>query len=115
MEQFRGRRYLKVKLKSLAEEARIIRKEENKAKKEARRVGDVRVNWSMLREELHNHRVVIVREAARHTHLAYGFLRGRAYQQMEAKCKTPPLWDSIKKMVLKYGGDGDAFEEWRKA
>jgi len=71
-----SRIYLKVKIKSLAAEARIIRHEEAKARK-----------WknTALRVGLAGHRRGIVRSAARHTHLAYGFLRGRPYKAMEAK------------------------------
>lgn len=94
--------YLKVKIKSLAEEARIIRKEERKT------VG-------RLRAALLEHRVIDVRREARATQLAYGFLRGRSYRQLENKCRSehPPFdragpnWSRVEKMILKYGPDKD--------
>lgn len=87
------RGYLKVKIKSLAEEARIIRKEEKRSK------GD-------KREGLYFHRIRVVRREARHSLLAYGFIRGRKYRQIEATCKTPPDWSEVQRMVLKYGVEG---------
>ena len=84
------REMLKVKLKSLAEEARIIRREERKT-------------HGRLQQELYLHRVSVVRQAARETHLAYGFIRGLKLEQMEASAVTPPNWDNIRKMIKKYG------------
>ncbi len=94
------RAYLKVKIKSLAEEARIIRKEE-------------RVSQGEKREGLHLHRVGTVRREARHALLAYGFIRGLKYCQMEAKCETPPDWEAVKRMVVKYGLQGYGWKFWR--
>jgi hypothetical protein len=96
---------LKVKLKSLAEEARIIRKEEKKNKR--------------LRYLLSEHRRGTVRLEARHTHIAYGFIRGKTYEQIEPKCKTPVEWDRVRKMVTKYGvqwnhWDGESCRESRE-
>lgn len=84
------RRFLKIKLKSLACEARIIRLEEQRS------AGD-------LRNKLHAHRVTAVRRAARLTHLAYGFIRGRRYRQIEPACDIEPDWKEVGKMVKKYG------------
>jgi len=84
------REQLRVKIKSLAEEAKIIRKEEGKT-------------FGQLREELYLHRIGIVRNEARHAHLAYGFIRGRTYEQMEANAKSAPDWDHVKRLVKKYG------------
>lgn len=98
--------YLKVKLKSLAEEARIIRREEQKG-------GD-------HREGLYRHRVDDVRSEARHTVLAYNFIRGRSYKQTEPHTITPIDINRVLKMVKKYGEPGDEdrlkkLEEWFKA
>ena len=89
------REMLRVKLKSLAEEARIIRKEELKT-------------WGQLRTELQLHRVGTVRHEARCTHLAYGLIRGRTLEQMEGNSTReatdrPIDWDKVKSMVKKYG------------
>ncbi len=80
---------LKVKIKSLQEEAWIIRKEEKKNP-------DLKV-W------LADHRRGTVRTVAFHSQLAYGFLRGRDFDQIAPNCKTPIDWRSVKSMVDRYG------------
>ncbi|MCA9233250.1 MAG: hypothetical protein KDA57_21580 [Planctomycetales bacterium] len=84
--------FLRVKLKSLAEEARIVRREERKA-------------HSDVRSSLHDHRVHVVRKAARNTHIAYGLLLGKTLEQIEgtATPARPPDWKAIEKMVRQYG------------
>lgn len=84
-------KFLKVKLKTLAEESRIIRKEEFKAYDD------------MLRNELVSHRRGVVRPEARATHVAYGFLRGRDYERIEGGAYTAPDWTKIERMVKQYG------------
>jgi len=84
---------LKVKLKSLAEEARIIRKEELKLKVERK---FYKLN------ELHIHRVQHIRPIARATHLAYGLIRGLGYHQIERTSKSQPNWGKVRAMVEKY-------------
>ena len=102
------RTYLKVKIKSLAAEAKIIRTEE----KRARRPG--------LRRGLEDHRKGIVRTESRHTHLAYGFIRGREYHQMESSTHETPNWEKVRKMVEKYGSyvtwdaSSESYDEYRK-
>ena len=85
------RTYLKVKIKSLAEEARIIRKETKRARKVS------------IKNGLAEHRKGIVRHEARHTCLAYGFLRGLEYRQMEHKAFEAPDWARVKRMIERYG------------
>lgn len=89
--------FLKIKIKSLAAEAAIIRKEE------ARRPG------GDTRTFLHEHRVNKVRKECRAASLAYGFLRGRPYKVMEAKCHEAPQWSVVERLILKYG-EGDPRE-----
>lgn len=84
------REMLRIKVKSLAAEANIIRKEEKKA-------------WGTLRDELHNHRVIQLRKAARSSYIAYGLIRGRTLEQMENISLTEPDWNSVKVMLKKYG------------
>ena len=89
------REMLRVKLKSLAEEARIIRREESRTR-------------GQLREELRDHRIKVVRYEARATHLAYGFIRGLTIEQMEPKSTMPwhkyePLRSKVEAMIKKYG------------
>lgn len=84
---------LKVKSKSLAEESRIIRREE-------RKLGGP----CALRAELHRHRIIDVREESRATHLAYGIVRGMAVDRIEkSTTRTDHLWGKVRTMVKKYG------------
>lgn len=101
--------FLRVKLKSLAEEARIIRIEESRANKHK--------NYD-LQNRLRDHRTWTVRHAARETLLAYQFLRGVPYETVERPDSIPPDWQSVLKMVkkygsLKYGTEEELLNEWR--
>jgi len=82
--------HLKVKVKSLAAEAGIIRFEENKSR-------------GFRKSSLNEHRRGIVRYHARLNQLAYGFLRGRSYHQMEVKAATEPEWDEVRKLIKRFG------------
>jgi hypothetical protein len=87
--------YIKVKILSLAAEAKIIRKQEQKARSHGNR---------SLRIGLADHRRGIVRHEARHAQLAYGFLRGMAYKKMEAKCHPGcgPDFGKVKNSIERY-------------
>lgn len=95
--------YLKVKIKSLAAEAKIIKHEEQRSK-------------GTTRSSLASHRKNIVRRESRNSHLAYGYLRGRTYKQLEKTCHSSPDWDRVERMIKKYGPPrhNTSFEDWRK-
>jgi len=97
---------LKVKIKSLAEEARIIRKEERKA---------VKKRDFLLREVLYQHRVYDVRQEARLSQLAYGFLRGRSYSEIEQKTTKPVDWKRVRQLVEKFGRVWDQKESYARS
>jgi hypothetical protein len=111
--------YLKVKVTSLAEEARIIRRIARKvraAHDRKRHPGDVPPQaWFGLNA----HRTFDVRREARSSHLAYGFLRGVPYRAMEEKAHEAPNWKRVEQLVTKYG-EGDPrermqrFSEWKE-
>ena len=95
--------FLKIKIKSLAAEAKIIRKEENKSK--------------YFRGELEVHRKGTVRSECRHTLIAYGFLRDRPYAIVEPACKAKIDWDKVEAMVKRYGvcwTDDLSTDTWRQ-
>lgn len=83
--------YLRVKVKSLAAESRIIRMAEGREKDEATRNG------------LHDHRVRDVREESRSALLAYAFLRNRPYSVVERVWHREADWPRVIKIVQKYG------------
>ena len=81
---------LRVKIKSLAAEARIIRCEEERS--------------PHLWYELNRHRRFDVREEQRLSLLAYAFLRGRVYATVE-QCNSDRRvdWQRVGVMVAKFG------------
>jgi hypothetical protein len=101
--------YLKIKIRSLAAEARIIRAEEKKWP------GD-----STPRLGLYRHRIREVRTESRTALVAYGFLRGRPYRQLEPKARRSPNWERVQRLIEKYGtGEPQLlrqrFAEWKDA
>lgn len=116
--------HLKVKVYSLTTEMSYIRRQEEKWKNRARAA---RLKQKQHAEQTHidhiayatgnfwtlrAHRTELKREA-RSTHLAYGFLKGRLYGEMEIICHglTPgynreaPDWQRIQDMVERFSKD----------
>jgi len=104
--------YLKVKIKSLATEARIIRMEERKSLAQSRKKG---TTPHMAYWGLRSHRTGIVREEARYSQIAYAYLRGRPYRITEKTDRTPD-WARVVKVVSRFGGPTNltptALEDW---
>ncbi len=102
------RRYLKVKIKSLAAEARIIRHEE------LIRRGK---HWASKGTPFYFHRIGPLRKTIRENHLAYGFLKGRTYRQLEQHPKSVPNWKNVLKHINKFSSENRdqniAFVKWR--
>ena len=103
---------LKVNVKSLAAEAKFIRKEAAKAP------------HSWIKCVLTDHRRNVVRSEARAAQLAMAALRGRDLNTVEPLSKTEPDWRRVQQKIEKvcgwYGRDvaKEAIErlsEWRKA
>ena len=96
--------YLRVKGKSLADEARIIRKEEDRERRkpvESRHPG--------LLEGLTDHRRSVVRREARATHLAVAFIKDIPYKKVKPYSANRDIGiERIASMVRTYGGYGYA-------
>ena len=119
--------YLKVKAKSLAEEAKIIRLERRKAKARARKLrlkyGDNVASRGLSSRawSLHSHGFWVVKREARATHLARNFLKGTPYRVVEKTTKPDkvgPDWDAVQRMATKYGEldpreTAQRLEEWK--
>lgn len=117
---------LKIKANTLAAEARIIRRIELKRKQRFnKQTAEVKEKWgeehSAALSSLHNHRTVLVRRAARATHLARAYLNGRAYIELETKAYVEPPYQEVAKMVKSYGDVGlfgnvgpDAIADWTR-
>lgn len=86
------REMLRIKVKSLADEARFIRKEEQRT-------------FGSLKDELQHHRRGPVRDAARKSHMAYAMIKGKDKDVIEKpKLKrTPEFWNDVRKMIGRYG------------
>lgn len=69
---------LRVKIKSLAEEAAIIREEERRL-----------AGGSSERGHLRHHRITVVRDELRASYLAYAFLRERPRTELESENSKP--------------------------
>ena len=91
--------HLRVKVKSLAAEAEIIRREAQKTE-------------GMVKWGLNQHRKTVVRYHSRINLLAYGLLRGIPYGAMEHKCHTPPDFDAIVTIARRFGGDSETVKLW---
>lgn len=83
---------LKIKIKSLAEEARIIRHEEQKL-------------HGMEKWQLQHHRKTRVRDAARRSLIAYQYLRGKDWRINASTNQWTHSCDykEVARMVKKYG------------
>ena len=91
-----------------------IQKKLWKAKVKSVKTGPV---WASL----HNHRRNEVRKEARHSQLAYAFLRERPYFLLEKTCYTQPDWVQVEKIIKRFAGKQDIrvlqqrFEEWKQS
>ncbi len=109
---------LKIKLIDLAQEAKTIRRFERKlltsARKRRARQDEAAERFQSEYKILNDHRKDIVRPEARATQLAYGYIRGKRYRQIEQFSYEPPNWSKVEKMIKKYGDfDRNAFDIWR--
>lgn len=94
-------RFLKVKIKSLAAESKIIRAEEKKSRK-------------TLREELYHHRTRDVRRESRAAQLAYAYLRGKSLKDTEGREGHDDIDGRVGQIVKKFGtkAASDSFGSW---
>lgn len=129
--------YLKIKVVSLGDEARRIRKDEQKWLKKARRAdarlaaatndpsiseragGDVAAasernkafaykNFFGLRE----HRIDVVKAECRAATIAYAFARKKSYASVERTTYTKPDWDKVEKIARDF--DPESTWEWER-
>jgi hypothetical protein len=111
------RTHLKIKIKSLAAEARIIRDEVTKIKKSSKRCKDEDTERTLRwrAESLTDHRKGVVREEARHSLLAYGLIRNIPYSVMEEKCREKPNLKKVEEMARRFGANSDMIGVWMEA
>ena len=103
--------HLKIKIVTLATEARLIRREERRMASRPR--PPRRPSLQAAIEALREHRTGPVRRASRHNQLAYGFLRGRPYAVMEARVAEAPDFDEVRKHARRFGDvPDDRWDDW---
>lgn len=91
--------HLRIKVKSLVEEARIIRHEAKKEK-------------GMVKWGLNQHRKTVVRDHARHNLLAYGILVGVPYGRMEHRCREKPNFSRVETLARRFGATQKDVTAW---
>lgn len=91
--------HLRIKVKSLVDEAKSIRQEAKKTE-------------GMVKWGLNHHRTTVVRYHTRLNLLAYGILIGTKYEAMERKCSEPPSFSKVKKIAKSFGGEEEAINAW---
>lgn len=118
---------LRVKVKTLAAEARFIRREERAALRRGRywRYRDdpddpMKSGRTLTRayadyEDLHTHRTGLVRSVARTNLLAYAALRGVPYATAEVRCRTAPKFDEVGKIARRFGLPDADWKAWLEA
>lgn len=118
---------LKVKIKSLASESKIIHQEKSKAMKSLREavkkgispLEEPRVRLEHKISSLNHHRKDVVGKEARVSQLAYAFLRGVPYKSVEPKCKESPNWDRVwwiaMRFVRFFKVDKEKFIVWKNS
>jgi len=91
--------HLRIKVKSLADEAITIREEAKKTQ-------------GMVKWGLNHHRKTVVRTHIRKNLLAYGLLRGVPYHIMEKKCYITPDFAAIANIAKRFGGAEETILQW---
>ena len=112
---------LKIKSKHLSLEAKVIRFEERKLKKQIRWMANRQAlppEFENKYQSIHNHRVWNVRNENRATFLARAYLAGKPYRSVEHKRKDDAVFNfyilpRVFEMVNKYGPKEDRiFKYW---
>jgi hypothetical protein len=117
------KQYLKIKAVSLTAEAKLIRKDEIKmlkASMESAAKGKSKIaeKQEAIFKGLQWHRIWDVRNEARVTNIAYGFLRGHEYKNIERNTTKKIRWRRVEDLAMRYG-EGDItelqfrFQDWK--
>jgi len=110
---------LKIRTLTLGAESRINKVQCERLLRRARRLEskqktsvEQRAGYAHVR----HHRITVVRPAARISGLAYGFLKGRLYREIENKTHQPVHPDTMKavlKLVVRFGGEDIPEAAWQ--
>lgn len=97
------------KLKAYAFQSAVVRKGESRATFSAAQGSQYAAD---AREALHNLRTVVLRRESRAANLAYGFLLGRDYWQMERTCYEYPDLQRVENIARQYGAGDTDWNAW---
>jgi hypothetical protein len=101
----------RVKIKSLAEESRIIRKEERKRRGLHHSEKWREYEWKMFASDrLSQHRREVVRPEQRATLLAYAFMRGKPYSTVERPGSVAPNIKRIQDILKSLTGSAQKYD-----
>lgn len=132
MEKEAGLTFLRIKIKHLALEPELLKLEMQKTRRRAmlkllHKALDLskeletlpddprrnQINGGLVYEdpwlaiELRNHRLQAIRPEARAAQLAYAFIRGKSYNEIEPTSKWSPQINRIAELIVKYGDHTD--------
>lgn len=93
--------HLKIKVQTLVDEAKTIRREANKTR-------------GMVKWRLNEHRTGIVRSHARLNLLAYGILIGTPYSAMEKNGRHEVDLEAVGEIAKRFGATEKMIDVWRE-
>jgi len=107
---------LKIKIKTLAAEAVIIKKEEQKWKKAPwhNPHDNAASQTHPMYFNLRQHRLLAVRRECRDASIAYGYLRSRTYRQIEYHCHESANWTNVINIVINFSDKKLASQEKKR-
>ena len=107
----------------VAEDAKILRRLEKHRRKQAlyeqKRSKTYNAEIATIRAEQHHwKRIVTARRGARSVHIAYSFLRGNEYKEIEFTAYSLPNWDSIRNWIAIWTKNNNQtladFDSWKQ-
>lgn len=117
MEKHAGLTFLRIKIKHLALEPELLKLEMRRVRARAHykalstavQAGQNTAPYEdpWLAIELRNHRLMAIRPAARAAQLAYAFIKGKSYNDIEPTSKWSPQLNPIAELLVKYGEHTD--------
>lgn len=104
---------LQIKITSLQDEAKCIRRKSELVLSEIAKVKEKNLARGTEYEKTHywryvslrNHRTGVVRKEQQSAFLAYAFLRGKTYKEVERTTKSEPNWKRVVEIVNKFWGE----------
>ena len=101
----------RVKIKSLAAEAKIIKNESHKNRQNILKSQYKDIYWlNSVPDHLRTHNIHVVRREQRHTLLAYAFYRGIPYRSIDGKFHYGPSVEKISRILKSLTGKSDRNE-----